>query len=94
MSLNAYPATSLDRFVDGRAAQIVAFAWGFAEATLFFIVPDVPLTGVGCRSLRAGLKAMSAALVGALLGGMLMYNAGAAAPETTIAELSHPRQCR
>src|ERR1043166_3843539 len=66
----------LDRFAHSRAAQWAAFAWGRAEATLFFIVPDVLLTAIACRSLRAGLKASCVAVAGALLGGILMYGAG------------------
>ena len=54
----------LDRFVHGRAATLCAFAWGFAEATLFFFVPDVLLTLIACRSLRASLKATTASILG------------------------------
>jgi membrane protein YqaA with SNARE-associated domain len=77
----------LDRFAHSRAAQWAAFAWGLAEATLFFIVPDVLLTAIACRSLRAGLKASCVAVAGALLGGILMYGAGHAAPQTARAWL-------
>ncbi len=54
--------------------------WGFAEATFFFIVPDVFLTFMAVRKgWREGLKVAVAALVGALLGGLLMYTWGAGA---------------
>jgi len=53
-----------------------AFAWGLSEAIWFFIVPDVLLTVIACRSLRAGSFAAVAALAGALVGGALMYRAG------------------
>ena len=66
---------------DLRHAAGVAAAWGFAEATLFFIVPDVWLSLVAARSIRAGLRACAWALAGALAGGALMYGAAAAAPE-------------
>ena len=78
----------LDRFAQSRAAQWAAFAWGLAEATLFFIVPDVLLTAIACRSLRASLKASCAAVAGALLGVMIMYGVGYAAPETARAWLA------
>jgi hypothetical protein len=65
-----------------RYAAAVAAAWGFAEATLFFIVPDVWLSLVAARSPRAGMRACAWALAGALAGGALMYGAAAAAPET------------
>jgi membrane protein YqaA with SNARE-associated domain len=72
--------TSVDDFVSSRAALTVAFAWGFSEATFFFIVPDVLLTLIACRALRPALKATVAALAGALAGGALMYVLGARDP--------------
>lgn len=62
-------------------ANVVAALWGFAEATVFFIVPDVWLTLVSARSLRAGMRACAWALVGALAGGGVMYAAAAGAPD-------------
>jgi len=79
----------LDRFVHGRAATLCAFAWGFAEATLFFFVPDVLLTLIACRSLRASLKATTAAILGALLGGIVMYGLASVSPETARSWLVH-----
>jgi membrane protein YqaA with SNARE-associated domain len=52
---------------------IASVLWGFAEATLFFIVPDVLLSYVGLKNLRKGLLACLFALLGALLGGSIMY---------------------
>lgn len=55
--------------------------WGFAEATLFFVVPDVLLTWVAVRrGLRPALAAAGAAALGALPGGALMLLWGAADP--------------
>ena len=55
-----------------------AFAWGFAEATLFFVVPDVWLTLIAVRrGLRPALVACGWALAGALAGGLAMYAWGA-----------------
>jgi hypothetical protein len=52
--------------------------WGFAEATLFFLVADVPITYVAVRhGLRAALKAaLLAAGAAALGGGLLLLVAG------------------
>lgn len=50
-----------------------AAAWGFAEATLFFIMPDIILTATALFSVRQSLRQMAAAVVGALAGGALMY---------------------
>lgn len=61
----------------------IATAWGFAEATLFFIVPDVWLTAVGLHDVRRGLIACGWALV----GGTLMYLWGVARPEVAASVL-------
>ena len=54
--------------------RIVAFVWGFAEATLFFTVPDVLLTLAAIRiGWRQGLRLVGIVLLGALLGGAAMY---------------------
>ncbi len=50
-----------------------ALIWGFAEATLFFIVPDVWLSFAGREKLSKGIRACFFALAGALIGGTLMY---------------------
>jgi len=52
------------------------FAWGFAEATLFFIVPDLLLTFIALYSFRRSVKVLAFILLGALVGGTLMFCAG------------------
>jgi membrane protein YqaA with SNARE-associated domain len=79
----------LDQFVSARGAEYVACAWGFAEATAFFLVPDVFLTLMACRRLRAALRATVASLLGALLGGTLMYAFGLQWPDTARFFLGH-----
>lgn len=74
--------TALDAFVSGRRVSALAFAWGFAEATFFFIVPDVLLTLIACRALRPSIRATIAALIGALAGGSVMSMFAGSAPET------------
>jgi membrane protein YqaA with SNARE-associated domain len=51
----------------------VAILWGFAEATLFFIVPDVLMSAIALKDLRRALVSCAWALLGALSGGLLMY---------------------
>ena len=51
----------------------VAAWWGFAEATLFFIVPDVWLSIVGRDNFKKGLVACTYSLIGALFGGALLF---------------------
>ena len=79
----------LDRWVTGRFALVAAFAWGLAEATCFFVVPDVLLSLIAVRRLRPAFHASLAALAGALLGGAIMVAFGARAPEATRTFLDH-----
>ncbi|MEX1205401.1 MAG: hypothetical protein WEB85_09145 [Dongiaceae bacterium] len=54
--------------------NLACLLWGFAEATLFFIVPDVPLTTVATwRGRRAALVACAYAVAGAVAGGAVIY---------------------
>jgi len=67
-------------------ARAVAALWGFAEATVFFLVPDVIVTYVGAlRGLRAGLIAGGFALAGALIGGSVTYVLAAWMPDAVMA---------
>jgi membrane protein YqaA with SNARE-associated domain len=66
-----------------RSSQLawIAFAWGFLEATVFFIVPDVLLTGIALGRVKSALSAALVATGGAMLGGIVMYQAGHRAPD-------------
>ena len=57
--------------------NLVAFFWGLAEATLFFIVPDVLLTHLAIKDPKRASKACMWVLPGALIGGLVMYFWGA-----------------
>lgn len=60
----------------------IAALWGFAEATLFFLVPDIWLTALAVRrGMKTALIACMAALAGALFGGLVMYEWGASNAE-------------
>lgn len=64
----------------------VGFLWGFAEATLFFVVPDVWLGWVALVVRRAAWAVLAVTLGGALLGGAVTYGVSkATAPSTTAA---------
>ena len=52
--------------------------WGFAEATMFFIVPDVLLSAVALTSIRRALLLSVWVLGGALVGGALLWAFGRA----------------
>lgn len=61
-------------FFRHHAGSIAAFVWGVAEATLFFVVPDVLLSAIGLkRGVRAGVVASFCAALGAGLGGAAMF---------------------
>ncbi len=51
----------------------VAALWGFLEATVFFIVPDVWLSRLALKKNQALTLATACTIGGALLGGLLMY---------------------
>lgn len=57
---------------------IIASIWGFAEATLFFFVPDIWISILALQSGRQGLIACLYAFVGAVVGGLIMYYLGRA----------------
>src|SRR5262245_43974401 len=57
------------------------FAWGFAEATLFFIVPDVLFTLVALYSPPRAVKLVGFILLGAMAGGSVMFYLGSKDPE-------------
>jgi hypothetical protein len=54
----------------------LAALWGLAEATFFFIVPDVLLSWIALRNFKQAMWACAWALLGALLGGALIWYAG------------------
>lgn len=55
---------------------LAAALWGFAEATFFFLVPDVILSAIAIFDWQLALWACLAATAGALAGGALMYHRG------------------
>lgn len=57
-----------------------AWLWGFAEATLFFVVPDVLFTRTLLSSMRRGWLGFALAILGAVMAGAVMYSWSAAAP--------------
>jgi hypothetical protein len=65
-----------DGFARTRVAAVVALGWGFAEATLFFVVPDIWIGFLALFSWRSGLRAVVWTVIGALIGGALMYAVG------------------
>jgi membrane protein YqaA with SNARE-associated domain len=61
----------------------IAGAWGFAEATFFFVVPDVWTSSVGLRRPKRALGTTVWALGGAMAGGAATYWWGRKVAATT-----------
>ena len=76
MALASSPESVRARWLNGIAA-----AWGAAEATLFFIVPDVLLSRIALQDRRQALLACFWTLGGALAGGVLIWFLGSSDPE-------------
>jgi membrane protein YqaA with SNARE-associated domain len=58
----------------GLGALALLFAWGFAEATVFFVVCDVAVSWIAVRrGLRSGVVAALVAAAGAVLGIVLLH---------------------
>lgn len=66
------------RRVSSRAALWVGAGWGFAEAMLFFIVPDVWLGFVALFAPRRMFTTLAAITLGATLGAVCLYLASLA----------------
>jgi len=64
----------------GTPGDILAFVWGFAEGTLFFVVPDVCFTFTTGLRPRRGLLQVALAVAGGVLAGNVMYSWAAASP--------------
>jgi membrane protein YqaA with SNARE-associated domain len=64
-------------------SKSLAALWGLAEATLFFIVPDVLLSCLALGSVKKALWACLTASLGAVCGGLLVFWCAAHHPETT-----------
>jgi membrane protein YqaA with SNARE-associated domain len=56
------------------ALLFLALVWGFGEATVFFVVPDVIISLIGLLyGWRMGGVAVLSAILGAVMGGIVIY---------------------
>lgn len=80
-------ASSVDapwqRALVGFPGICIAALWGFAEATFFFIIPDVFLSLVAILEWPRTWKHILSAIIGALLGGALLFHLSAADYQNT-----------
>lgn len=58
----------------GAPGIALAAIWGFAEGTLFFIVPDLVITLTALFSIKRAIVQSIAITLGAILAGFLMYS--------------------
>jgi len=63
----------------------LAFLWGFAEGTLFFILPDVPLSLAALYRPRRALLQAVAIVCGAVLAGAVMFLWASYSPSARLA---------
>lgn len=77
------------------APCLLAALWGAAEASLFFVVPDVVIGYVALRrGWRLGLAAAAGAALGAVLGGAVIYLWSAQSPRALAAVEAVPAVSR
>lgn len=67
------PSPSWIVFVGGGRGIFLSFLWGFAEGTLFFVVPDVFLSLIAIVAPQRVWRHILAAVLGAVCAGALMY---------------------
>lgn len=60
-------------FARSPLAVLAAGLWGYAEATRFWLVPDILLTWIGLNRPKSIMPSVVAATVGAMLGGAEMH---------------------
>jgi hypothetical protein len=91
----ARPTASLvDNFVGwlaGPRGRLAAFAWGAAEASFFFLVPDILLSFVALTAPRRVWGHLAAAMAGALLVGVSMFQWSASTPSARAFVAGVPR---
>lgn len=73
----------------GHPGILLAFLWGFAEGTLFFVVPDVLISLAALLCPRRAGRHVAASIVGAVIGGALLYTWSVHDPQSASAAVAH-----
>ena len=76
MSQGTSPLGKVSWIVRGPGLGL-GFLWGFAEGTLFFIIPDLVITVAALFSFKQSLKQLGVVLAGSLLGGWVVFSLAA-----------------
>jgi len=61
----------------------LGFLWGFAEGTLFFIIPDIVLSWAALAGAKCGAKTLGAILLGAVVAGLCLHTWATFQPEAS-----------
>jgi hypothetical protein len=79
------PGTAAEKTSPGlwKPGTWLGFLWGFAEGTLFFIIPDVIISWAALAGVRCGVRMLGTVLGGALVAGFAMYLWAAEWPDTS-----------
>ena len=76
----ANQAPSWPARLTGAPGVTLAFAWGLAEGTLFFLVPDIIISLAAALNPRRAWKHIVAAALGAVIAGAVMFGWAARDP--------------
>ena len=81
-SLQEVQPPSLVRVLLGPWGWLAGVAWGFAEGTFFFLVPDLLISFVALYSWRASGRQVAAVIGGSLVAGALLFGFSSAGTDT------------
>jgi len=68
------PQPAWVRLLIGVPGVLLAFLWGLAEGTFFFVVPDVAITLVAMIEPRRAWRHILAAIAGSVIGGAILFS--------------------
>ncbi len=68
--------------LEGVPGVVLAFLWGLAEGTFFFVVPDVAISLVALLKPGRAWRHILAAIAGSVIGGMLLFNWSSSDPRS------------
>lgn len=75
-------------WLDGTPGLTLAFFWGLAEGTFFFVVPDVVISLAALVRPWRAWRHLLAAIAGAVLGGGLLFNWASQSPASANAAVA------
>jgi hypothetical protein len=81
-ALMRFSRPNWEKWLAGSPGIFVALLWGLAEATFFFVIPDVFLSLVACFEWPRSWRHLIGAIGGAVLGGALLFQWAQANPSS------------